>query len=327
MKAVLCDEYGAPDVLKLVDMPAPEMKPGHIRISIRAAGVNFQDTLIIKGTYQFKPPMPFIPGGEAAGVVTEVADDVKGFAVGDHVLALTSWGSFCEEIVAPAERCVKFPAGMDFAEAAGFLTNFGTSYHALVHRANLLKGETLLVLGASGGVGLAAVQIGKALGATVIAAASSKSKLDIAKQSGADHLINYAEGEYKETVKELTGGKGADVIYDAVGGDYFDQALRCVNWNGRILVVGFASGRIPTAPVNLTLLKGCSIVGVFYGRFKQEEPEKSQQAIEEIVDLYRQGKLKPHISKRMPLEQAREALNLFVNREAEGKIVLTSGAA
>lgn len=326
MKAVLCDEYGSPDVLKLVDLPAPEMKSGHVRVSIRAAGVNFQDTLIIKGTYQFKPPMPFIPGGEAAGVVTEVAGDVTGFAVGDHVLALTSWGSFCEEIVAPADRCVKFPSGMDFAEAAGFLTNFGTSYHALVHRANLRKGETLLVLGAAGGVGLAAVQIGKALGATVIAAASSDAKLKIAKESGADHLINYAEGEYKETVKELTGGRGADVIYDAVGGDYFDQALRCVNWNGRILVIGFASGRIPSAPANLALLKGCSIVGVFYGRFKQEEPEKSQQAIEEIVDLYRQGKLKPHISRRMPLEQAREALNLFVNREAEGKIVLTAGA-
>ncbi|MBI1182182.1 MAG: zinc-binding dehydrogenase [Alphaproteobacteria bacterium] len=327
MKAVLCDEYGPPEKLKLVDMPAPEMKPGHLRISIRAAGVNFQDTLIIAGTYQFKPPMPFVPGGEGAGVVTEVAPDVTGFAVGDHVLALTSWGCFCEEIVAPADRCVKFPAGMDFAEAAGFLTNFGTSYHALVHRADLKPGETLLVLGAAGGVGLAAVQIGKALGATVIAAASSESKLKIAREAGADHLIDYSQGEYKEKVKELTGGKGADVIYDAVGGDYFDQALRCINWNGRILVIGFASGRIPSAPANLALLKGCAIVGVFYGRFKQEEPEKSQQAIEEIVDLYRQGKLKPHISRRMKLEQAAEALNLFVNRQAEGKIVLTAGAA
>jgi NADPH2:quinone reductase len=327
MKAVLCDEYGPPEALKIVDMPAPEMQPGHVRLSMRAAGVNFQDTLIIKGEYQFKPPMPFIPGGEVAGVVTEVADDVDGFAVGDHVLGLTRWGGYCEELVAPVDQLVKYPPEMDFADAAGFLTNFGTSYHALVHRGDLKAGETLLVLGAAGGVGLAAVQIGKVLGARVIAAASSESKLKLAKTYGADELIDYSDGDYKEKVKELTGGKGADVIYDAVGGDYFDQALRCINWNGRLLVVGFAAGRIPSAPANLALLKGCSIVGVFYGRFKTEEPEKAQAMIGEIVDLYLQGKLKPHISQRLPLDQAREALNLFINREAEGKIILTSEAS
>lgn len=324
MKAILCDEYGPPEALKTVDLPTPEMQPGHVRIAMRAAGVNFQDTLIIAGTYQFKPPMPFIPGGEVAGIVTEVADDVTGFAVGDHVLALIGHGGFCEEIVAPIDKVVAYPARMDFADAAGFLTNFGTSYHALVHRAQLQAGETLLVLGASGGVGLAAVQIGKVLGARVIAAASSESKLALAKQYGADAVLDYSDGDYKDRVKEMTGGKGADVIYDAVGGDYFDQALRCINWNGRILVVGFASGRIPSAPANLALLKGCAIVGVFYGRFKTEEPEKARAMIDEIVNLYAEGKLKPHISKRLPLDQAREALNLFVNRQAEGKIVLTA---
>ncbi len=325
MKAVLCEKHGLPDDLSITELPRPEMKPGHLRIATRAAGVNFQDTLMIAGNYQFQPDMPFIPGGEVAGEVLEVADDVDGFAVGDHVLAMTGHGGFCEELVAEAGRVVKYPPQMQFADAAGFLTNFGTSYHALVHRAELQAGETLLVLGAAGGVGLAAVQIGKVLGARVIAAASSQSKLDLAKQYGADEVINYADGPYKDTVKELTGGKGADVIYDAVGGDYFDQALRCINWNGRILVVGFAAGRIPEAPANLALLKGCAIVGVFYGRFKQEEPEKSQAMIEEVVKLYEAGKLKPHISQALPLDKAREALNLFINREAEGKIVLTSG--
>lgn len=326
MKAIMCTEYGAPEALQLQDVPKEDMKPGHVRIAVRAAGVNFQDTLIIKGTYQFKPDLPFSPGGEVAGIVTEIAKDVDSFEVGDHVLAQIGHGGFREEVVAPIEKVVSYPSQMDFADAAAFLTNFGTSYHGLVDRGNLQAGETLLVLGASGGVGLSAIQIGKTLGARVIAAASSEKKLQLCKENGADELINYEDGPYKDKVKELTGGKGADVIYDAVGGDYFDQALRCVNWNGRILVIGFAAGRIPSAPANLLLLKGSSLVGVFYGRFKQEEPEASDRNIETLVDWYVQGRLKPCISRKLPLEQAIEALNLFVNRQAEGKIILTMDA-
>lgn len=325
MKAVMCTEYGPPENLQVQEIPSEAMQPGHVRVDVRAAGVNFQDTLIIQGTYQSKPDLPFSPGGEVAGIVSEVAGDVEGIAVGDHVLALIGHGGFREEILASSDKILKYPDQMDFADAAAFLTNFGTSYHALVDRAQLQAGETLLVLGASGGVGLAAVQIGKALGARVIAAAGSEQKLQICKESGADDLINYDEGPYKDKVKELTGGKGADVIYDAVGGDYFDQALRCVNWNGRILVVGFAAGRIPSAPANLLLLKGASLVGVFYGRFKAEEPEASDKNIKTLVDWYAEGKLRPYISRRMRLDQAVEALNLFVNRQAEGKIILTVG--
>lgn len=326
MKAIMCTEYGAPEALQLLDIAKEDMKPGHVRVDVRAAGVNFQDTLIIKGTYQFKPDLPFSPGGEVAGIVTEVASDVEGMEVGDHVLAQIGHGGFREEVVAPADKVVRYPAQMDFADAAAFLTNFGTSYHGLVDRGNLKAGETLLVLGASGGVGLSAIQIGKEMGARVIAAASTEQKLQLCKENGADELINYDEGPYKDKVKELTGGRGADVIYDAVGGDYFDQALRCINWNGRILVIGFAAGRIPSAPANLLLLKGSSLVGVFYGRFKQEEPEASERNIETLVDWYVKGRLKPCISRKLPLEQAVDALNLFVNREAEGKIILTMDA-
>jgi len=326
MKAVMCTEYGAPEALQLLEVPEEVIKAGHVRISVRAAGVNFQDTLIIKGTYQFKPDLPFSPGGEVAGIVTEIAEGVDNCAVGDHVLAQIGHGGFREEVVAPADKIVSYPSEMGFTEAAAFLTNFGTSYHGLVDRGNLQSGETLLVLGASGGVGISAIQIGKALGARVIAAASSEQKLQLCKENGADNLINYEDGPYKDKVKELTGGKGADVIYDAVGGDYFDQALRCVNWNGRILVIGFAAGRIPSAPANLLLLKGSSLVGVFYGRFKQEEPEASDRNIEKLVDWYVEGRLKPCISRKLPLEKAKEALNLFVNREAKGKIILTMDA-
>ncbi|MDX1580426.1 MAG: NADPH:quinone oxidoreductase family protein [Alphaproteobacteria bacterium] len=324
MKAVLCHEYGPPENLKVEDIPSPDMEPGHVRVETRAAGVNFQDTLIISGNYQFKPDMPFTPGSELAGVVTEVADDVKNIKVGDHVLVMRTHGGWTEEAVVPEDVVLRYPPEMDFVDAAAFLTNFGTSYHALRDRGELKAGETLLVLGASGGVGLAAVQIGKAFGARVIAAASSDEKLQLCKEHGADELVNYSDGEYKDKVKELTGGKGADVIYDAVGGDYFDQALRCINWKGRLLVVGFAAGRIPSAPANLILLKGCAVVGVFYGRFKQEEPEASDALIEEMIGLYKKGKLSSHVTTTMPLEKVADALNLFINRKAKGKIVLTT---
>ena len=272
MKAVLCKAFGPAETLVLEEIASPEAKKNEVLLEVHAAGVNFPDTLIIEGKYQFKPPFPFSPGGEAAGVVTAVGEKVSHLKVGDRVMALTGWGSFAEEVAVPGYNVMPIPASMDFASAAAFGMTYGTSMHALKQRANLQPGETLLVLGASGGVGLAAVEIGKAMGAKVIAAASSAEKLEVAKAAGADELINYSENSLKDEVKRLTGGQGADVIYDPVGGDLFDAAIRSIAWNGRLLVVGFASGRIPELPVNLTLLKGAAVVGVFWGAFAQRQP-------------------------------------------------------
>ncbi len=266
MKAVLCKAFGPAETLVLEEVASPEAKKNEVLMEVHAAGVNFPDTLIIEGKYQFKPPFPFSPGGEASGVVTAVGEKVSHLKVGDRVMALTGWGSFAEEVAVPGYNVMPIPASMDFASAAAFGMTYGTSMHALKQRANLQPGETLLVLGASGGVGLAAVEIGKAMGAKVIAAASSAEKLEVAKAAGADELINYSESNLKDEVKRLTGGQGADVIYDPVGGDLFDAAIRSIAWNGRLLVVGFASGRIPELPVNLPLLKGAAVVGVFWGR-------------------------------------------------------------
>ncbi|TDI60475.1 MAG: NADPH:quinone oxidoreductase family protein [Alphaproteobacteria bacterium] len=324
MKAVVCTEYGGPEKLQILDLPVPELKPGHVRLDLVARGVAFPDTLVIQGKYQIQPEVPFVPGGEVAGVVTEVADDVAGISVGDEVLAGIGHGGWTEQAVTEASRCVPVPDGMDMTDAAGYLMNHGTSYYALKVRGQLQPGETLLVTGAAGGVGLAAVQLGKLMGARVIAAASSDEKLALCKEHGADELINYSDGELKEKVKAVTGGKGADVIYDPVGGDLFDQCLRCINWNGRLLIIGFADGRIPTAPANLPLLKGCSLVGVFYGRFKTEEPEASAALTQELVDMYREGKVRPHISLKLPFTKAAEAVEIFNNRAVLGKIILTN---
>ncbi len=322
MKAVLCKAFGPADTLVLEEVASPEPKKNEILIDVHAAAVNFPDTLIIEGKYQFKPPFPFSPGGEAAGVVAAVGEKVSHLKPGDRVMALTGWGSFAEQVAVPSYNVMPIPKGIDFNSAAAFGMTYGTSMHALKQRANLQPGETLLVLGASGGVGLAAVEIGKAMGARVIAAASSEEKLEVAKAAGADALINYSEESLKDRVKELTGGQGADVIYDPVGGDLFDAAVRSINWNGRLLVVGFASGRIPELPVNLALLKGASVVGVFWGSFAQRQPQDNLANFQQLFAWYAEGKLKPLVSQTFPLERASDAINALATRQAVGKVVV-----
>ncbi|BAU77157.1 NADPH:quinone oxidoreductase family protein [Metapseudomonas furukawaii] len=322
MKAVLCKAFGPADTLVLEEVASPEPKKNEVLIEVHAAAVNFPDTLIIEGKYQFKPPFPFSPGGEAAGVVAAVGEKVSHLKPGDRVMALTGWGSFAEQVAAPAYNVMPIPKGIDFNSAAAFGMTYGTSMHALKQRANLKAGETLLVLGASGGVGLAAVEIGKAMGARVIAAASSAEKLEVARAAGADELINYSSEDLKERVKALTGGQGADVIYDPVGGDLFDAAVRAINWNGRLLVVGFASGRIPELPVNLALLKGASVVGVFWGSFAQRQPQDNLANFQQLFAWYAEGKLKPLVSRTFPLERAADAINCLASRQAVGKVVV-----
>ncbi len=323
MKAVLCKAFGPAETLVLEEIASPEAKKNEVLLDVHAAGVNFPDTLIIEGKYQFKPPFPFSPGGEAAGVVTAVGEKISHLKVGDRVMALTGWGSFAEKVAVPGYNVMPIPASMDFASAAAFGMTYGTSMHALKQRANLQPGETLLVLGASGGVGLAAVEIGKAMGAKVIAAASSAEKLEVAKAAGADELINYSESSLKDEVKRLTGGQGADVIYDPVGGDLFDAAIRSIAWNGRLLVVGFASGRIPELPVNLTLLKGAAVVGVFWGAFAQRQPQDNAANFQQLFAWHAEGKLKPLVSQTFPLAQAGEAINTLGQRKAVGKVVVS----
>lgn len=322
MKAVLCKAFGPAETLVLEEVASPVAKANEILLEVHAAGVNFPDTLIIEGKYQFKPPFPFSPGGEAAGVVSAVGDKVGHLKVGDRVMALTGWGSFAEEVAVPGYNAMPIPADMDFASAAAFGMTYGTSMHALKQRANLQPGETLLVLGASGGVGLAAVEIGKAMGARVIAAASSAQKLEVAKAAGADELIDYSANSLKDEVKRLTGGQGADVIYDPVGGDLFDAAIRSIAWNGRLLVVGFASGRIPELPVNLALLKGAAVVGVFWGSFAQRQPQDNAANFQQLFAWHSAGKLKPLVSQTFPLEQAAAAIDTLGQRKAVGKVVV-----
>ncbi|WP_122422928.1 NADPH:quinone oxidoreductase family protein [Pseudomonas viridiflava] len=323
MKALLCKAFGPASTLVLEDIPAPDVKKNEILLDIHAAGVNFPDTLIIEGKYQFKPPFPFSPGGEAAGVISAVGEKVTHLKTGDRVMALTGWGSFAEQVAVPNYNVLPIPESMDFTIAAAFSMTYGTSMHALKQRANLQPGETLLVLGASGGVGLAAVEIGKALGARVIAAASSAEKLEVAKNAGADELINYTDTSLKDEIKRLTNGNGADVIYDPVGGDLFDQAIRAIAWNGRLLVVGFASGRIPELPVNLALLKGASVVGVFWGSFAQRQPQDNAANFKQLFAWFEEGKLKPLVSQVYPLERAGEAIDALGGRRAVGKVVVS----
>jgi len=325
MKAVLCKKLGPPEDLVVEDIPSLVPQAGQVVVAVKAAGVNFPDTLIIQGKYQFKPEPPFSPGGEVAGVVKVVADGVTSVKVGDHVIAASTFGGFAEEMLCDADRLVPMPAGMAFEPASAFLLTYGTSYHALKDRANLQPGETMLVLGASGGVGLAAVQLGKAMGARVIAAASSDAKLEVCRHNGADEVINYASDDLRARVKALTSGKGVDVVYDPVGGPYSEMALRDMAWNGRFLVVGFAAGDIPKVPLNLALLKGCAIVGVFWGAFTRNEPEKNRRNNEELLALYMQGKVKPHIHATYPLSRAGEALNEVLYKRVSGKIVLVTG--
>ena len=326
MKAILCKEYGPAEKLVIDEVPSPEVNGHGVKVRVRAAGLNFPDTLIIEGKYQLKPNMPFSPGGEMSGEVIAVGDKVTRFKTGDRVAGLTGYGAFAEEVVVPEHNLLPVPDGMSDEKAAAFTMVYGTSYYALKQRANIQPGETLLVLGASGGVGLATVELGKAMGAKVIAAASSKEKLAIAKDAGAEELINYTEQPLKDAVKKLTNSKGVDVIYDPVGGDFTEQALRAMAWNGRHLIVGFAAGEIPKIPANLTLLKGCSVVGVFWGSFTQREPEASARNMMELMTLYSEGKIDPKISEVFEFEDYAKALGALTERRATGKVVLKVGS-
>jgi NADPH2:quinone reductase len=323
MKAVLCKQYGPPDSLVVEEVASPRAGAGEAVIAVKAASLNFPDVLIIQNKYQFKPPLPFSPGSELAGVVKEVGEGVKGFKPGDKVIAFTTYGAFAEEVKTEASRLVPLPPGMDFVPGAAFLLTYGTTDHALRDRGALAPGETLLVLGAAGGVGLAAVEIGKALGARVIACASSEEKLAVCRSHGADATINYVTEDFREKVKILTDAKGPDVIYDPVGGAYSEPAFRSIAWRGRHLVVGFAAGEIPKLPLNLALLKGAAIVGVFWGDFARRQPKEFAQSIAQLGRWYAEGKLKPHVSQTLPLEKAAEALKLMAARQVKGKIVLT----
>ena len=322
MKAMLCKEFGPPESLSLEDVAEPELGKGQVRIAVRACGVNFPDLLLIAGKYQLRPPMPFAPGAEIAGDVIEVASDVSSLSPGQKVVAVTMFGGMAEQICVDEASVAPLPNAIDYPAAAAFLFTYATAFHALKQRGCLQAGETLAVLGAAGGVGLAAVEIGKMMGATVIAAASSDEKLQLASDYGADHLINYAEASLKDGINEITAGRGADVLYDPVGGELFEQCLRAVAWGGRILVIGFASGQIPTVPANLALLKGSSIVGVFWGRFAEQEPQTNARNTAELLRLLGDGKLKPHVSETYPLDQAASALQTIVARRAKGKIVI-----
>ncbi|MFB4368371.1 MULTISPECIES: NADPH:quinone oxidoreductase family protein [unclassified Pseudomonas] len=324
MKALLCKAFGPAETLALEDIDSPRPKGNEVLIEVQAAGVNFPDTLIIEGKYQFKPPFPFSPGGEVAGVVSTVGDKVAHLKAGDRVMALTGWGGFAEQVAAPAYNVLPVPASMGLTTAAAFGMTYGTSMHALKQRAALKPGETLLVLGAAGGVGLAAVEIGKAMGAKVIAAASSAEKLEVSRNAGADELINYSEQSLKDEVKKLTNGQGVDVIYDPVGGPLFEEAFRCMAWNGRFLVVGFAAGGgIPALPANLPLLKGAALVGVFWGSFAQRQPADNAENFRQLFAWHAEGKLKPLVSQTFPLERGGEAIDALGQRKAVGKLVVT----
>ena len=326
MRAVLCKELGLPDTLVVENVPSPKPGRGQVVLSVKACGVNFPDTLIIQGKYQFKPELPFSPGGEVAGVVKEVGEGVSRLKPGERVIAFTTWGGFAEELAVDAERTIPIPEKMDFIAASGFVLTYGTSYHALRDRGQLKAGERLLVLGASGGVGIAAIQLGKAMGARVIAAASSDQKLQVCRDNGADEIINYGTEDLRARIKALTAGHGADVVFDPVGGPYSEPALRDMAWNGRFLVVGFAAGDIPKVPLNLALLKGCSIVGVFWGAFTRNEPERNRRNNEALMQMYLDGLVKPHIHATYPLERAAEALNEVLYKRVSGKVVLVTNA-
>ncbi len=322
MKAVLCKAFGPADTLVVEDVSSPEIKKNEVLLDVHAAGINFPDTLIIEGKYQFKPPFPFSPGGEASGVISAVGEKVSHLKVGDRVMALTGWGSCAEQIAVPAYNILPMPDAMDFTTAAAFSMTYGTAIHALKQRGALQAGETLLVLGASGGVGLAAIEIGKAMGARVIAAASSAEKLEVARQAGADELINYQDEDVRERLKTLTKGQGVDVVIDPVGGDLFETVFRSIAWNGRMLVIGFASGTIPSLPVNLPLLKGAAVIGVFWGSFAQRQPQDNVANFEQLFAWYAEGKLKPLVSQTFALEDTAQAINTLAARKAVGKLVI-----
>jgi len=327
MKAVICRAFGPLTDLTLEDVEAPAVEAGNVVIDVRACGLNFYDGLAVEGKYQTKPPFPFSPGGEVAGTVAAVGDGVSGLSVGQRVLAFTGFGGFAEQVAADAIRVVPIPESMDYAVAAGFLIAYATSYHALKDRAAIHEGETLLVLGAAGGVGLAAVELGKALGARVIAAASSEEKLALCREHGADETINYANGDLREQVKALTSGKGADVVYDPVGGKLGETAVKCLATLGRFLVIGFASGDIPQLAFNQLLLKQVSVMGILWGAWAKANPALDAANLKELLALHAKGRIRPHISETYPMDQYLTALNRVMERHAKGKVVLLPGGA
>ncbi|WP_175940450.1 NADPH:quinone oxidoreductase family protein [Caballeronia sp. BCC1704] len=322
MRAVRCNQYGLPDTLTIETLPDLHPGAGEIIIDVKAASVNFPDVLIIQNKYQLKPPLPFTPGAELAGVVREVGAGVTHFAPGMRVAAYTAHGAFAEQARASETACIALPDHVDLAQAAAFTLAYGTSYHALVDRGELKAGETLLVLGAAGGVGLAAVQIGKIVGARVIAAASSAEKLAFCREHGADDVIDYTKEDLRERIKALTGGNGPDVIFDPVGGAYAEPAFRSIAWRGRYLVVGFANGEIPKLPLNLALLKGASIVGVFWGDHMRREHALADREFATMVQWIEAGKLRPVVTKRYTLEETPQALDDMMNRRVTGKVVI-----
>ena len=322
MKAALCRQFGPPETLVIEDVPSPKPGAGEVVVTVKAASVNFPDVLIIQNKYQVKPPLPFSPGSELAGVVKEIGEGVTNAKRGDRVIAFASYGAFAEECLVPAARLVPMPAGMDFVTAASFLLTYGTSHHALRNRAATRPGETLLVLGAAGGVGIAAIEIGKVLGLRVIACASSEDKLAVCREHGADETINYASEDLREGIKRATGGKGVDVIYDPVGGAYAEAAIRSSAWRARYLVIGFASGDIPKIALNLPLLMERSLVGVYWGEWTRRTPAEFAAAVKELGEWYAEGKLNPHVSSQFPLAQTAAALNELAGRRAKGKVVI-----
>jgi NADPH2:quinone reductase len=322
MKAVLCKAYGPPESLVIEEIPAPEPAAGEVLLDVHASALNFPDVLMIEGKYQSQPPFPFSPGGEVAGTIAALGANVEGLKVGDRVFAAIGVGGFAEQVAVRASAVIPMPESMSFAQASGVSTTYGTSYYALKQRADLKPGENLLVLGAAGGVGLAAVELGKAMGARVIAAASSEEKLAAASAAGADELIDYSDGELKEKVKALTDGKGADVIYDPVGGALFDQCMRCINWYGRILVIGFAAGDIPKVPINLILLKSCQLVGVFFGAWSARYADEARQNLEEVLDFHRTGRIQALVGREFALTEYASAMRCLSERQAIGKVVV-----
>ena len=323
MRALLCEAHGPPENLVLRDVPTPSPGPKQVVVDVRACSVNFPDTLIIRDLYQFKPDLPFSPGSDIAGVVSAVGEDVQHIGIGDEVFGMVNWGGFAEQVVAPASQVFPKPPNMDFETASAFMMVYATSYHALKDRADLQQGESLLVLGAAGGVGLTAVELGAKMGAHVIAAASTQQKRELCLAYGASDVIDYSDpATLKDAVKSLTNGSGVDVVYDPVGGPYSEPALRATAWKGRFLVVGFAAGDIPKIPLNLALLKGCQICGVFWGRFAAEEAAKNMANSMQLVQWLREGELKPHIDRVYSLEQAPAALRDMMERRVLGKVVV-----
>jgi NADPH2:quinone reductase len=325
MRAVFCKQFGEPDSLVLEEVPPLVLRPGTARVAVHAAGVNFADTLMVAGTYQEKPPFPFIPGFEIGGEVLEVAPDVAAVKPGDRVMGTLSQGGYADEAVVPVEDLTPIPEAMNYAVAAAFPVAYGTSYGALAWRARLQPGETLLVHGAAGGVGITAVEIGKAMGASVIATAGSAEKLAIAKRHGADHLIDYSSEDIRERVRALTAGRGVDVVYDPVGGDAFDASLRSIAWEGRIIVIGFAGGRVPQIPANLVLVKNCDIIGFYWGSYRKHKPVLVRDSYRQLFGWFTEGKLTPHVSERFDLADVAKAFDALRGRRSTGKVVLTTG--